>query len=234
MSAHSSNEIELKRRLAGSDAADRLIAVLGPVASDVQQVNHVFDTPDRGLHRARHSLRLREEMRLREEVRLPEEAGRFILTAKGPSRGVSGSVSARSEAEAEIEPDVARRLLAGQGDPLTELRQRATDTAFRGLWEGIEQARAGQPLGELGQFRNRRRTVPVAVSPDLHLSVEVDRTHFPNGRIDDEVEIELPRPELAAEVEAWLAERASAAGVETEPSTAKFGRFYASLEEARG
>jgi hypothetical protein len=222
MSAHSSHEIELKRRLSGSDAADRLLAVLGPVASDVQQVNHVFDTADWGLHRARHSLRLREE------------AGRFILTAKGPSRGVSGSVSVRSEAESEIEPDVARRLLAAQGDPLAELRQRATDAAFRGLWEGIEQARAGEPLGELGQFRNRRRTVPVVVAPGLHLSVEVDRTHFPNGRIDDEVEIELPRPELAAEVEAWLAERASAAGIDTEPSTAKFGRFYAALEEARG
>jgi hypothetical protein len=222
MPAHSSNEIELKRRLAGADAADRLLAVLGPVASDVQQVNHVFDTPDRGLHRARHTLRLREE------------AGRFILTAKGPSRGVGVSVSVRSEAESEIEPDVARRLLAGEGDPLAELRQRVTDAAFDGLWEGIEQARSGQPLGELGQFLNRRRTVQVVVSPALRLSVEVDRTHFPNGRVDDEVEIELPRPELAAEVEAWLAERASAAGIETQPSTAKFGRFYASLEEARG
>lgn len=228
MSAHSSNEIELKRRLAGPDAAERLLAVLGPVASDVEQVNHVFDTPERGLHRARHTLRLREEVRLR------EEAVRFILTAKGPSRGVSVSVSVRSEAESEIEPDVARRLLAGEGDPLAELRQRATDAAFDGLWEGIEQARSGQPLRELGQFRNRRRTVRVVVSPALRFSVEVDRTHFPNGRIDDEVEIELGRPELAAEVEAWLAERASAAGIETQPSTSKFGRFYAALEEARG
>jgi hypothetical protein len=218
MPAHSTHEIELKRRLVGFDAADRLLEVLGPVATDVEQVNHVFDTPDQSLHRSRHSLRLREE------------AGRFILTAKGPSRGVSGSVSTRTEAESEIEPDVARRLLAGQGDPLSELRRRATDAAFDGLWEGLEQARAGQPLGELGQFHNRRRSVHVLVSPELSLCVEVDQTRFPNGRVDEEVEIELSRPELAGEVEAWLAERAAAAGVETQPSTAKFGRFYASLE----
>lgn len=222
MPAPSTHEIELKRRLVGHDAADRLVQVLGPVASDVEQVNHVFDTPDRSLHRTRHTLRLREE------------AGRFILTAKGPSRGVSGSVIARTEAESEIEPELARRLLSGQGNPLSELRQRATDAAFDGLWEGFEHARAGQPLRELGQFHNRRRTVHAAISPELRVCVEVDRTRFPDGRVDDEVEIELSRPELAGEVEAWLEARAEAAGIETEASTAKFGRFYAALEPARG
>jgi uncharacterized protein YjbK len=219
MSAHSTQEIELKRRLTGPDAAARLLGVLGPVAADVEQVNHVFDTPDRSLHRTRHTLRLREQ------------EGRFILTAKGPSRGVSGSVGTRTEAESEIERDVARHLLAGQGDPLAELRRRLTDAAFDELWEGIDQARSGQPLRELGQFHNRRRSVRVQIAPDLSLCVEVDQTRFPNGRVDEEVEIELSRPELAGEVEAWLAERAAAAGVETASSTAKFARFYAALEE---
>src|SRR5690349_8539111 len=122
------SEIELKRRLVGPDAAERLLAQLGPVASDVEQVNHVFDTPDRRLHRARHSVRLREE------------AGRFILTAKGPSRGVSGSVTTRAEAEAEIDPVLARRILGKPDDALAELRRRATDAAFDALWAGIEQA----------------------------------------------------------------------------------------------
>lgn len=212
-------EIELKRRLVGHDAAERLLAVLGTVASDVEQVNHVFDTPDRGLNRAHYTLRLREE------------AGRFILTAKGPSRGVSGSVSTRTEAEAEIERSVAEGVLAGQRDPLAELRRRATDAAFEPLWNGLEQARASNRLTELGEFRNRRRSVHVAISPELRVLVEVDRTRFPSGRVDDEVEIELPRPELAADVEAWLEERAAAAGVETQASTAKFGRFYAALGE---
>jgi uncharacterized protein YjbK len=215
-------EIELKRRLVGPAAAERLLAVLGPIASDVEQVNHVFDTPDRRLRGARHSLRLREE------------AGRFILTAKGPDRGVSDSVSARTEAEAELEPEVARRLLAGQGDPLAELRQRATDPAFDALWEGIERARDGQALSELGHFHNRRRSVKVTLSPALQLCLEVDRTRFPDGRVDDEVEIELSQPELAGEVEAWLEQRAAAAGVETQASTAKFARFYAALGEAGG
>jgi len=89
MPSDSSQEIELKRRLVGPGAAERLLAVLGPVASDVEQVNHVFDTPERRLRKGRHSFRLREE------------AGRFILTAKGPSQGVSKSVSTRTEAEAD-------------------------------------------------------------------------------------------------------------------------------------
>jgi hypothetical protein len=178
----------------------------------------VFDTPDRGLRQARHSLRLREE------------AGRFILTAKGPSLGVSGNVSARPEAEAEVEPEVAQRILAGQGDVMSELRRRATDPAYAALWEGIERAHAGQPLGEVAFFHNRRRAVDVTIG-GVPLRVEVDHTSFPNGDADDEVEIEIPRPELAPAVEAWLEERAAAASVQTAKSTTKLARFYAALGE---
>jgi len=213
-------EIELKRRLIGPDAAERLLRVLGPVASDVEQVNHVFDTPERHLHRARHSFRLREQ------------GASFILTAKGPSQGVSASVSSRTEAEAEIGADVARRILAGQHDALGELRRHATDDAFEPLWMGLGRALSGQSLEEVGLFHNRRRTVQVVVSTELSLNVEVDATRFPNGRFEDEVEIELSRPELASDVETWLEERAAAAGVETQPSTSKLARFYASLDEA--
>jgi len=78
-------EIELKRRLVGPDAAERLLGALDTVVSDVEQVNHVFDTSDRRLKKARYAFRVREE------------DGRFILTAKGPSRGMTTrSKSARS------------------------------------------------------------------------------------------------------------------------------------------
>lgn len=211
-------EIELKRRLIGADAAERLLQVLGPVASDVEQVNHVFDTPDQRLRQARYSFRLREQ------------GASFILTAKGPTRDVSASVGSRTEAEAEIDEGVARRLLAGEGDALGELRRRATAAAFEALWEGIERARSGRPLEEVGLFHNRRRTVRVAVTPALSVNVEVDATRFPNGKVEEEVEIEIAGPELASEVEAWLEERAAAAGVETQPSTSKLARFYAVLD----
>ena len=69
-------------------------------------------------------------------------------------------------------PEVARRILGGQGDALAELQRRATDPAFDALWKGIDRARAGQPIEEVGQFENQRRTVKVSVS-GLSLAVEV-------------------------------------------------------------
>lgn len=217
MAAAATQEIELKRLLLGDDGADRLLQALGPVVSDVEQVNHVFDTAGRGLRHSRHSIRLREA------------SGRFVLTAKGPGRQVSGSVSARAEAEAEVDASVARNILAGHDDPTEVLRQRATDSAFDELWLGLDRARAGQPLLEVGQFRNRRRMVE-AVAAGLAVRVEVDQTEFPDGHVDDEVEIELPDPESAVAVEGWLEQLAAAAGVETQPSSAKLARFYAALE----
>lgn len=222
MPSHPHQEIELKRLLVGEGAADRLVAALGPVAADVTQTNHFFDTPDGRLRQKRFSVRLRDE------------DGRFILTAKAPSRGVGGSVTARTEAEAEVETATAQQILAGTLDPATTLRQRATNPAFAELWDGLEAARTGQPLQRVGQFQNRRRVVAVVLPPALALRVEVDQTHFPNGRVDEEAEIEIPDAELAATVETWLEQRAMAAGIQTQPSSSKLGRFYAALEAITG
>ena len=214
-------EIELKRLLVGDGAADRLVAALGPVAADVTQTNHFFDTSDGRLRQKRFSVRLRDE------------DGRFILTAKAPSRGVAGSVTSRTEAEAEVEASMAQQILAGTLDPATTLRQRATDPAFAELWQGLEAARAEQPLQHVGQFQNRRRVVAVVVPPALALRVEVDQTYFPDGRVDEEAEIEIPDAELAGTVEAWLEQRAIEAGIQTRGSSSKLGRFYAALEAQR-
>jgi uncharacterized protein YjbK len=219
MPSHSHQEIELKRLLVGDGAADRLVKALGPVAADLTQTNHFFDTSDGRLRRKRHSVRLRDE------------DGRFFLTAKAPSRGVGGSVSARTEAEAEVEVETAQQILAGTLDPAATLRQRVTDPAFAELWEGLDAAREGRPLQHVGQFQNRRRVVAVVVPPELALRVEVDQTRFPNGRVDEEAEIEIPDAGLAQAVETWLEQQAARAGIETKPSSSKLGRFYAALEE---
>jgi hypothetical protein len=221
MPSDTHQEIELKRLLVGEGAADRLVATLGPVTADVTQTNHFFDTSDGRLRQQRFSVRLREE------------DGRFILTAKAPSRGVGGSVSARTEAEAEVETPAAQQILEGTLDPAATLRQRATDPAFSELWQGLEAARAGQPLHRVGQFQNRRRIVAVVLPPALALRVEVDQTQFPDGRVDEEAEIEIPDAELASTVEAWLEQRAIEAGIETRGSSSKLGRFHAALEEQR-
>lgn len=213
----SHDEIELKRLLLGADAADKLVAVLGRVAALKRQVNHVFDTEDRRLNQRRYSVRLRLE------------DGRPIVTAKGPSRAVGAHTIARTEAEAELESAVADEILTGRGDPVARLRERATDRAYDELWRGLDQARDGRSLREVGHFENQRRTVAVVLPSGLALTVEVDRTRFPDGRVDDEIEIEVPSDDVVPEVEAWLDERAAVAGVVIGPSRSKVGRFYAAL-----
>ena len=211
-------EIELKRLLVGPGAADRLLAALGPVQGEEKhQINHVFDTNDRRLQQHRYAVRLRLEN------------GTPFLTVKGPSRSVGADTGTRAEAEAKIDRQVAGEVLAGRTDPVTALRGLAPDPAYAELWRGVEQARAGQPLHEIGHFENLRRTVAVRLPSGLALEVEVDRTRFSDGRIDEEVEIEVVGEDVVPEVEAWLAQVAAAAGVTTAPSTPKVARFYASL-----
>ena len=215
--SHPSHEIELKRLLLGPAAADTLIAALGPVAEHQHQVNHVFDTEDYRLRQHRHSVRLRFEN------------GAPILTAKGPSQSLGAHTSSRTEAEARIDATSASDILAGARDPIAVLRERATDPAFDELWSGLARARGELSLRHIGSFENLRRTVPVVIEPGLQLVVEVDRTLLP-GRVDHEVEIEIPDERRVADVEAWLEQRAAAAGVELAPASTKLARFYAAFE----
>lgn len=211
-------EIEVKRLLVGERAGDRLLAALrAPVEPAKHQVNHFFDTADAALRRARCTLRLRFE------------DGAPILTAKGPSLRVSADTAAKLEAEARIEPALAEAILLGRADLVTELRARVTDGAFADLWSDIERSRGGAPLRRLGSFENQRRTAIVPLPQGLTLRVEVDRTRFPDGGVDEEVEIELPSPEIAGEVERWLEAAARAAGVVTAPSSPKIARFLQRL-----
>jgi uncharacterized protein YjbK len=215
--SHSTREVELKRMLVGPAAAEALIAALGPVTAHKHQVNHFFDTEDHRLHQHRHSVRLRLE------------DGTPILTAKGPSRSLGAHTSTRAEAEAVIDAKDASLILAGARDPVAVLREHAGDAAFDELWTGIERARGDQALRHIGSFENLRRTLPVVIEPGLELVVEIDRTQLPD-RVDHEVEIEIPDERRVALVEAWLEQRAAAAGVELAPASAKLARFYAAME----
>jgi uncharacterized protein YjbK len=206
--------------LVGPNAGDRLIAALGAVVREEKvQRNHFFDTSDRRLGRARYSVRLRLDDH------------RANLGAKGPSREVAGSTASRDEAETSVAAFEAEALLRGELDPIEILRRRVVDPAFEALWRGLDAAREGHALRNWGSFENVRRVVPVALPTGQSLLVEVDRTLFPGGRVDEEVEIELPREDLAAEVEAWLETRARGAGIETRASTPKVARFFSSLGE---
>jgi hypothetical protein len=180
-------------------------------------------------------------------VRLRNEEGEYTLTAKGPSVGVSASISSRTEAEVVIDAVLAAEIRSGLLDPVALLRERLADSihhhdaldddvregnAYAALCSSIERARGTHSLREVGYFDNRRRTVPVSLASGVVLHVEVDQTRFPDGRTDEEVEVELPGAELAPTVEAWLNELAARAGVETKPSSAKLARFHAALGRA--
>jgi uncharacterized protein YjbK len=212
-------EIELKRLLRGEGAADKLAARLGTAREERRQINHVFDTDDRRLQQKRYAVRLRFE----NEVP--------ILTVKGPSRGVGASIAARAEAEATVDRAQADAILAGHLDPVSALRQLERDPAYATLWAGLDEARGGAPLRQLGHFENLRRVFPVVLPSGLRLDLELDRTRFAADRVDDEVEIELSDEGAAEEVEAWLEATASEAGVATAPSTPKVARFYEFLDE---
>jgi hypothetical protein len=221
VSSSGQREVELKRLLVGESAGDRLVAALGGgVREQKAQRNLFFDTSDRRLGRARYSVRLRFEDQ------------RAILTAKGPSRQVGASTASRDEAEAELDPADAEAVVRGALDPIEALRRRVSEPAFAGLWSGVEALREGRALRDWGGFENVRRVVPVVLPGGQPLLVEIDRTLFPGGRVDEEVEIELPREELAAEAEAWLEARAQAAGLQTRASTPKVARYFAALGSA--
>jgi len=213
------NEIELKRLLQGEAAAEKLIAPLGaPVREEKRQVNHIFDTDDRRLDRARYAVRLRTE------------GTRAFLTAKGPSRNVTSDTATKVEAEITLEPSEVTAVLSGAVDPVSMLKERATNPAFNELWRGIEQANGNQELRSWGHFENLRRSVPVTLPDGESVTVEIDRTRFSNGRVEDEVEIEVRDESVIRNVESWLEQKARAAGVSLQHSTPKIARFFESIE----
>jgi uncharacterized protein YjbK len=209
------NEVEIKRLLADDDAAERFVAALGaPVRAEKRQVNAIFDTQDGRLAGASYMLRLRTE-----------DASAF-LTAKGPARTVSATTASRMEAETAIAPDLVDDLLAGEVEPLCLLRAHVTDETYAELWRGLDEARACRVLRCAGRFENLRRVVDVTLPSGLALTVEVDRTEFPNDRTDNEIEIEVADETVVDEVEQWLEGLTREAGIETAPSSPKLTRFF--------
>jgi uncharacterized protein YjbK len=215
------HEVEIKRLLPDDDAAERFVAALGaPVRAEKRQVNNIFDTDDGHLARSRYTLRLRTE------------GANALLTAKGPGRAVSATTASRTEAEIAVEPDLVDDLLAGVVEPLCLLRGREPDEAYAELWHGLDEARACRVLSAVGRFENLRRVIDVTLASGLRLTVELDRTEFPGGRTDNEIEIEVADETLVDEVEEWLEGLTREAGIETAPSSPKLARFLEARERA--
>jgi uncharacterized protein YjbK len=219
-SSSAGKEIELKFRVDGDSQLQALAtASRGRAGEPLKQVNHFFDTKDGNLNASKYTLRLRDEN------------GRFLLTAKGPERkSADGTRSEKAEEERPVEVTVANAILSGAESPLTVL-ERVTSTDIPVL-KAIRATIGAKPLVYVGNFKNTRTPVTALIEvkgQQRPVVFEMDRTEFPNGRVDHEVEVEL-KGQLG-DADADAAEKAvrallDRAGIRPESAPSKAKRFF--------
>ena len=211
-------EREFKLRIPSEDRLQALAARLGGArAIPVRQVNHFFDTVAGDLRAARIALRLREE------------GGRCVLTLKGPLLGAEAALAERPEEELEVSPSTAAAILAGTLAPLDVLEH---GLAGRPLVERAGELVRSLRLERLGAFENERLRIGPLAFPSgssAPLVFELDRTRYPDGCIERELEVELPAGARPSEVERGLAALFAELGMALEPTPSKAARFFRSL-----
>jgi hypothetical protein len=213
-------EIEVKLKLASADDHAALLRALGAEGEPRRQRNRFLDGPRGELSAARLALRLREEV--------TAATRRTTLTLK-LAGGAAGAVHQRVEFEAELDVPVEEllmdpaRILDLDVAPVRELRRRLPDLAS---------------LISSGGFENERHAIPARMllpgpgaETPVPLRWEVDRTDFGDGRVEHEVEVELPEAAAAAgltpeALAAWVRGRLDGLGVRwAEQPESKFARF---------
>lgn len=213
--AGAGREVEFKLRVDGAAAFDALARAAGARPSVAAlQTNHFFDTADRRLNAQRHTLRLREE------------AGRFVLTAKGPGER-AGALTSRAEEEVEVPRAEAEAIIDGARSALAALEARA-DPRARELLATLRTITADAPLRHVGAFQNERARLAVTLKAEdraLPLIVELDRTTFPGGQVHYEAEVEIAETDAAA-VERALRAFFASAGVTWREGPSKARRFF--------
>jgi uncharacterized protein YjbK len=200
---HLPSEHELKISLPGAADFDLLLAGLGEPEKQSRQVNHYYDTSDRALLGARMSLRFREE----------EGKSWFSLKRMG---GWSEGYLRGEELEAEVREKISD---PAQLDPyhwdLPPIRfLRRQFGALRLVWQG--------------SIRNTRRVYSLGEG----IRMEVDRTEFPGGRVEYEIEVECQDEEKARHLLLGLLD---SRGVRWVPQTkTKQQRFLEYLAQGKG
>jgi hypothetical protein len=193
-------EQELKLALRDPAALPRLLAALPAPEGVWEQGNLYLIEPDAPPERARIMVRVRSEARDR-------GAARHVLTVKSGSRAVDGFFEAE-EREVALSEAQRRAIVA---DPAALLAL-ALEPAQWLVAQGVGR------LVALGGMQNQRHVVHHA-----GFVLELDRTEFPGGVVEAEVEVETDSPEAARAV---VLEAARVAGVELEAqSLGKFTRF---------
>lgn len=191
-------EVELKWALSPDDhdlLAKHLAETLGP-PQRLEQENRFFDSADLRLRRAFCNVRLRLEN------------DRLLLTCKRKAAAIAGAHH-HDEWECWLDDALHSRLAKATVLDLSDLLP---------LPEPIRQVLDGAPLLAQGGFANQRQ--------EFHDGTDLlclDRTTFPGGRVDHELEIETAAP--AAADKRWAARLADwGIAYQHQPLT-KFARF---------
>jgi hypothetical protein len=233
----SSREIELKLALPDEEAwhwvRERLTE-----PRVTPQSNHFFDAPGAPLRAARVGVRLRRE----DERRL--------LTVKSDGQNeTEGALSRRIELESAVPREafdeaLVDGLLLGPwiDNWRAELAPPSTDDSpeLEAFLTRLERL-TSEPLQRFGGFDNERTTGTLRLDlPDgpQRIEVELDRTHFPGGRTDFELEVEFPtegpketgREVLPEEVQRALIDWLAEGGIHPFEAASKLARFQAILE----
>jgi len=187
-------EIELKLGLPGENAWNWVRNSLGP-GHVVEQVNHFFDGPDRMLQKRRIGVRLRSE------ISREASTTRLLSVKSDPSQHDAGPLSKRLEMESVLDSrDFDRAIQRGLSlDQWLPDWRRITPTeipehqALGELLDVLESANEAGPLECYARFANRREHLPFRCTDSegpLEIEIELDRTEFPGGRVDFEIEVE--------------------------------------------
>lgn len=164
-----SREKEIKLDLSNEENYLKLLDFFQGSKHERQLENHFFDTEDWALSRSGWALRLREE------------ENSATITAKGTADKGIEKLTVRPEIEQNIPAEVIP-VLVKQGIYLSDLPA--------SLAKILEDRIAGKRLTERLSFTTYR-TVARYETDDTGFVFEIDRTLFPDGSVDYELEVEL-------------------------------------------
>jgi hypothetical protein len=230
-------ETEIKLLLPDEAAFRRVEDALGP-REGVLQRNDFFDVEGGGLRAARIGVRLRAE----------GETRRLTLKGDLPDAASDAPLARRIELETEMTPvefDAARADGLDLAPWLARFEVEAgpgpLPAALARFLKAIRSACGDRPLHRYAGFVNRRalhRLERTDEAGPLSIELALDRTEFPNGRIDHEIEVELgpeaaDDPALARRIERalarWLAELGAG---DVLPAPSKLARLHRVLDGA--
>ena len=174
-------ETEIKLRIDSFPDYLKLLGCLGPMDTEEHQRSAFFDSEDQRLGQAGWALRVRIEGR------------RGLITLKGMASD-HGLAVTRREIEAEVPRAVASEVCDLRRDILS-LDAEPVEVVKRDF--------PGISLTRLVMFDNLRRSRRMQLGDGVY-TLEVDKTQFPDGSVEYELEVEVTDPEEAERVEEHL------------------------------